>query len=194
MELFVVTAGVFNRPFGYELNYSSSLRESPERGRMSQILMKTERDLGAMISFEPQDRGEKIYLLKIDAGVFNGQGLAGPCEFDSYKDFIARVSIRRVNIATNLYLSGGFSYLNGGFRNGSDIFYRIGRNPDGNYTFKPDRSPFNAGEKSPRIYHGTDLQLSMDNSLGRTEFRAELIAGTQSSTYNSTAVRLRIPE
>jgi hypothetical protein len=52
---FVATAGVFNRPFGYELNYSSSLRESPERGRMSQILMKSERDIGVMLSFEPQD-------------------------------------------------------------------------------------------------------------------------------------------
>jgi len=183
---FVVTAGVFNRPFGYELNYSSSLRESPERGRMSQILMKIERDLGAMISFEPQDKGKKVYPLKIDAGIFNGQGLTGPCEFDSYKDFIARASIRRTNIARNLYLSGGFSYLNGGFRNGSDIFYRISGNSDGHYTFKPDRSPFNAGKKSPRIYHGADLQLSMDNSIGKTELRAELIAGTQSATCKTS--------
>ena len=86
----VATVGVFNRPFSYELNYSSSLRESPERGRMSQILMKTERDIGAMLSFEPQDRSRKIYPLKIDAGIFNGQGLSGPEEYDSFKDFISR--------------------------------------------------------------------------------------------------------
>ena len=36
---------MFARPFGFEINYSSSDRESPERGRKSQILMKGERDL-----------------------------------------------------------------------------------------------------------------------------------------------------
>src|SRR5205823_13696455 len=46
--LFSFTGGMFARPFSYELNLSSAERESPERGRMSQILMKTERDLGAM--------------------------------------------------------------------------------------------------------------------------------------------------
>src|ERR1700730_12879547 len=55
-ELFAFTTGMFARPFGYEVNLSSSDRESPERGRMSQILMKTERDLGAMASFEPRVR------------------------------------------------------------------------------------------------------------------------------------------
>ena len=50
-KLFSFTTGIFARPFGYEINLSSSDRESPERGRMSQILMKSERDLGAMVSF-----------------------------------------------------------------------------------------------------------------------------------------------
>jgi len=46
---FVLTAGLFARPFGYEVNLSSAYRETPERGRMSQILMPSERDLGVMI-------------------------------------------------------------------------------------------------------------------------------------------------
>ena len=36
---FSLSAGLFSRPFGYEVNLSSSYRETPERGRMSQILM-----------------------------------------------------------------------------------------------------------------------------------------------------------
>src|SRR6185436_2449922 len=44
---FSITAGMQNRPFGFEIQYSSSLRESPERGRMSQIIFPNERDLGA---------------------------------------------------------------------------------------------------------------------------------------------------
>jgi hypothetical protein len=55
-QLFSVTAGMFARPFGYEVNLSSSDRESPERGRMSQILMRTERDLGVMFSINPQKK------------------------------------------------------------------------------------------------------------------------------------------
>jgi hypothetical protein len=189
---FVATAGVFNRPFSYELNLSSSLRESPERGRMSQILMKTERDIGFMISFEPQDKSKKIYPLKVDAGFFNGQGLAGSGEFDSFKDFITRASIRKTKIAKNLYLSGGISYLNGGFANGSEIFYRTAETPGGDYVFVPDKSAQNIGKKSPRIYYGADIQLSWENSVGKTELRGEFISGTQSATYN-TSVTPGIP-
>jgi hypothetical protein len=58
-HLFSITAGLFARPFGQEVNLSSAFRETPERGRMSQILMPTERDLGAMLSFEAQNRNHK---------------------------------------------------------------------------------------------------------------------------------------
>jgi hypothetical protein len=182
----VATFGVFNRPFSNELNYSSSLRESPERGRMSQILMKTERDVGAMISFEPQDKKKKIYPLKVDAGIFNGQGLSGPEEYDSYKDFISRASVRRTKIAKNLSLSGGISYLNGGLRNGSAIFYNMIKTSGGEYVFSSDSSTNNIGKKSPRKYFGADIQLLFENSLGKTELRGEYVAGTQSSVFNSS--------
>ena len=69
---------MFARPFGYEVNLSSSDREAPERGRMSQILMKTERDLGVMASFEPKKTKHFFKHIKIDGGFFNGQGLTGP--------------------------------------------------------------------------------------------------------------------
>jgi hypothetical protein len=189
---FVATTGVFNRPFGYELNYSSSLRESPERGRMSQILMKTERDIGAMLSFEPQDIRKKIFPLKIDAGLFNGQGLTGIGEYDSFKDFITRVSIRRKEIAKKLYLSSGISYLYGGFRNASPTFYRTSENTNGDYVFVADSSVNNIGKKSPRIYYGADIQLLWENALGRAELRGEYITGIQSATYN-TSVTPGIP-
>src|SRR5687767_13524903 len=64
---FSVSAGLFARPFGFEVNLSSSARETPERGRMSQILMPGERDLGAMISFDPQNRNHKLKHFKLDA-------------------------------------------------------------------------------------------------------------------------------
>ncbi len=184
---FVATVGVFNRPFGYELNYSSSVRESPERGRMSQILMNTERDLGAMLSFEPQNKSSRLYPLKLDAGLFNGQGLTGAGEYDSFKDFITRASLRRTMIANKIYLSGGISYLNGGFVNGAAKYYKMVENPSGGNSFISDSSASNIGKKSPRIYYGGDIQLSWENTIGRTELRGEFIAGTQSSTYSTSA-------
>ena len=93
-QLFAVTAGMFARPFSYELNLSSSDRESPERGRMSQILMKTERDLGAMVSFEPRKKDHPLRHLKIDLGFFNGQGLPATADFDSHKDLITRIALK----------------------------------------------------------------------------------------------------
>ncbi len=59
-RVFAFSIGMFARPFSYELNLSSSDRESPERGRMSQVLMKTERDLGAMLSFEPRAKDHPL--------------------------------------------------------------------------------------------------------------------------------------
>jgi hypothetical protein len=56
---FSLTAGLFARPFGYEVNLSSAYREAPERGRMSQTLMPTERDIGVMIAYEPLRRSAK---------------------------------------------------------------------------------------------------------------------------------------
>jgi hypothetical protein len=73
-QLFTFTTGMFARPFGYEVNVSSADRESPERGRMSQTLMKTERDLGFMVSFEPRGRQNFLRFMKLDAGFFNGPG------------------------------------------------------------------------------------------------------------------------
>ena len=93
-QLFTATTGMFARPFGYEVNLSSMSRETPERGRMSQALMKTERDLGMMVSMESRKKNHPLRFLKVDLGVFNGQGLAAPGEFDSYKDFIGRVALK----------------------------------------------------------------------------------------------------
>jgi len=56
---FAFTAGLFARPFGYEVNLSSAYRETPERGRMSQTLMPTERDIGVMISYDPLRQSTK---------------------------------------------------------------------------------------------------------------------------------------
>ena len=178
---FSLTAGLFARPFGFEVNLSSAYRETPERGRMSQILMPTERDLGAMVSFEPQSRKHAFSFLKIDAGIFNGQGLSGTTEFDSYKDFISRVSIKPVKIK-QWELSSGLSLLLGGWRQATKYVYEVKNGPSGNAFFDVDSSVSNIGKISPRRYYGADVQLKLHHGWGASEWRAEYWTGKQPGT------------
>ncbi len=113
-NLFSLTVGLFARPFGYEVNLSSTFRETPERGRMSQILMPSERDIGVMVSHEPQESKRDRSRFKLDIGFFNGQGLSGATDFDSHKDLISRIFFRPYMANNKSEFSGGLSYLRGG--------------------------------------------------------------------------------
>ncbi len=181
-----MTAGFFARPFGFEVNLGSSYRETPERGRMSQILMPGERDIGVMFSFEPQEKKHKFYHLKWDAGFFNGQGASGTTDFDSHKDFISRISIKPYSI-NKFEISGGLSFLRGGWKNGTKYVYESSKNLNGDKIFVVDSSASNLGRSSPRHYYGADIQFKIHHAWGESELRAEHWLGTQPGTANSTA-------
>jgi len=191
-QLFSFTTGMFARPFGYEVNLSSSDRESPERGRMSQAMMKSERDLGAMISFDVRKKDHKLAKLKIDAGLFNGQGINSDGDFDNYKDFIGRISLKPVNASKRFIFSGGLSTLQGGLLNNTKYHYQIAENA-GSKVFVVDSTEANEGTKSPRKYYGADMQFKFANAKGFTELRLEGILGKQTGTFssNETPVELR---
>lgn len=185
-KLFALSVGMFARPFSYELNLSSSDRESPERGRMSQILMRTERDLGAMVSFEPRAKGHPLRYLKIDAGLFNGQGLAATNDYDSHKDFITRVALKPYPVSKAITISAAASYLNGGFLQNTKYVYNSARNNSGK-TFVVDSALTNSGKIAPRKYYGADMQLKIKNKEGVfTQLRAEFMFGTQTSTAGNS--------
>jgi len=184
-HVFAFTAGMFARPFSYELNLASSDRESPERGRMSQILMKTERDLGAMVSFEPRKKNHPLRYLKIDAGFFNGQGLTAPADYDSHKDFITRVGLKPYPISKHVTFSIAASYLDGGFIQNTKYLYHTQNTANGK-AFVVDSSANNLGGIAPRKYYGMDAQIKIKNKIGFTEFRGEFITGKQTATNISS--------
>jgi hypothetical protein len=184
-HLFALTTGMFARPFGYEVNLSSGDREAPERGRMSQILVRSERDLGAMVSFEPQEKTSRVSKLKIDAGFFNGQGLTSANDYDRYKDFIGQIRWKPTEIAHNLLLSGGISILDGGIRQPGSYRYVSMKNASGNYQMMKDSSHA-IGSKMPRKYQGINAQLKWKNRWGATELRGEYWQGTQTATQVSS--------
>ena len=190
-----LVGGMFARPFGYEVNLSSADRETPERGRMSQILMKTERDLGAMISFEPRRKDHPLRFLKIDLGAFNGQGLTATTDFDSHKDIIGRIAIKPQKIgASKTLVSGGVSVLYGGMQQFTNYINTMGT-VNGKPGYLVDSSAANAGKIAPRHYYGADIQVKIPNGPGKgsTQFRAEYIRGQQSATAQTTETPGAIP-
>ena len=184
-QMFAFTAGMFARPFGYEINLSSGDRESPERGRMSQILMRTERDVGMMATFEPRKKSNPVRLLKLDAGFFNGQGLTGPEEYDSHKDFITRLTLKPYSISNSVSLSAGLSLFEGGIVQNSNFIYRMDGKGAGKI-FTVDSSAVNVGRKAPRKYRGVDAQLKIKNKWGKTELRGEYWWGTQTASADES--------
>jgi hypothetical protein len=180
-QAFSLTAGIFARPFGYEVNLSSSYRETPERGRMSQILMPSERDLGAIITYESRKKKRNAPSIRWDAGVFNGQGLSGTADFDSFKDIISRITLKPMRFSKSFDASGGLSLLYGGWRQATKYRYEMGA-ANGAAAFVLDSSEHNIGTKAPRRYFGADVQLVKHHHRGKTEVRAEYWAGTQPGT------------
>jgi len=184
-QLFSLSAGMLVRPFGNEITYPTRQFESPERGRMSQTLMRGEVDLGAMISFEPRKKNSPFRQIKASLGIFNGQGLTGPSEVDAYKDLIARVALKPLMLSSKLLLSGGISFFNGGIEQASRYIYRT-TEVGGIRMNTVDSSSTNIGRKAPRKYYGADLQLKYLHGKGATEIRAEYWRGTQTSSASSS--------
>lgn len=185
-KLMSFTMGMFARPFGFETNLSSSDRESPERGRMNQLLMKSERDLGAMISLDSRKPDSKIKFLKADIGVFNGQGINAAGDFDNVKDIIGNISLKPVHIHKRVVLSAGASVLYGGLMQNTKYVYSTGRE-QADWKVLVDSSENNLHKTSPRHYFGANAQLKYMNAKGlTTEFRAEFMAGKQTGTANNS--------
>lgn len=193
---FNFTAGMQNRPFGYEISYSSSLRESPERGRMSQIIFPGERDLGGMITLQAP-KTSKWNWLKLDGGMFNGTGARGPgldaSDWDKKKDFIGHLSANKSIMDERIKWGLGVSYYDGGVRQDQADSYKYGTDSLGTKGFivdvkKADVATNIASRKSlKRTYVGADAQLSLDWIAGITTLRAEYIQGIQPGTSGSTA-------
>lgn len=165
--------GVFNRPFGYEVPFSSSERESPERSTIMRTFFPNERDLGGMLTI--QAPGNSIWsLVKLEAGFFAGNGIKQ--EIDNKRDFISHLSIENQRQPNFIY-GLGFSYYNGHVFQGTENVYKI--QGEG---FALDNSIENKGNFSKREYFGLDSQISFLTQLGTTKLKAEYLFGLQPGT------------
>ena len=167
-------AGIFDRPFGHEISYSSSRRESPERSRIFQRLFPGERDLGAMLTLQgPKDTPWNMF--KLEGGLFAGNGsntTAAFRQFDSHFDFIGRLSFAKT-FGSDMSLSGGVSTYLGGVRQSDSMVYVM---LDNRFVLNSDKRN-NIGAFAKRNYFGVDLQYSAMTAAGLTQLRGEYIWG-----------------
>lgn len=177
--------GVFNRPFGYEIEYSSSNRESPERARVFQTLFPEERDLGVMLSLQGPP-SSFLQFVKLDAGLFAGNGIK--TETDNRKDFIGHLSVYPC-VQGKWECAVGFSYYKGSVYQGSPFVYTMGAEG-----FLQDVDPAHVGGFARREYIGVDLQLYFTGQVGVAKITAEYLfgrqPGAQSNSYSPNASAL----
>ena len=189
LNCFAVTAGVMDRPFGYEISYSSSSRESPERTRMYQTLFPGERDLGAKFTFQPP-KTSRFNFIKLDAGLYNGIG-PNAVDFDGFKDFIGHLMINKTTKSEKIKVGLGISYYNGGWKQGTKYVYNmsdVALSAGGNVmAFAVDSTSHKVGDKLRREYYGADAQVSFDFPFGLTTLRGEYITGTQPGVATSSS-------
>ena len=181
LNTFSLTGGVFDRPFGYEISYSSSSRETPERSRLFQTLFPGERDLGAKLTIQAP-KTSRWNFLKLDLGFINGNGTN--VETDSYKDFIAHLSSTRSNSSETFKWGIGASYYSGGFAMSTAKSLSM-TYVEGIDVFTPEA--VKKGDRSNRTYYGIDGQMSYDWSPGITQIRAEYITGNQPGFEKSSS-------
>lgn len=183
-NMFSLTAGLLQAQFGFELNQSSSERETPERARFNQILFPTERDLGAFGSIIIP-KSSKLYGLKLDVGMMNGVAGVAP-EFDNNKDFTGRLQYSKATRSERVKFDFGTSGYYGGYKIGNQKDYNVNTLANGNTGFEINtKDTANYNRIAKRIYIGADVQCSIDWRIGITTLRAEYIQGDQPGTNAS---------
>jgi len=183
VKMFSLQAGIFDRPFGNEISYSSSLRESPERSTGCQELFPGERDLGAMLVVQAP-KNSVWEGLKLETGLFSGNGIAsasagnnGTLDFKNKKDWISHLSYKKTY--NTVQFGVGTSLYYGGVIHGNDTVYKM---VDKKFVRIEDAKK---GGYSERLYWGIDAQLLISTKLGMTNLRGEYIMGKQPGTAGS---------
>jgi hypothetical protein len=172
LKALTLTVGAQDRPFGYEVSYSSSMLESPERSKIIGYLFPKEKDLGAMVEFA-QDDGP-LSFLNAKVGVFNGQTNILN-ENDDYKDVIGRIGFKSALKDLGLAIDGGVSGYMGKVTNTDST--------SGGRTYEMSGTKWVAttGQKKElvdRQYIGADMQMYYSwPVLGGTCIKGEFISG-----------------
>ncbi len=169
-------AGMLYRP-NYEVELSSSLRESPERAQVARAFYPGDRDLGLLFIVQPVLAENFDPMLRL--GIFNGPG-APNREIDAYKDIMGELTFpipfgSKSPLQTDL----GFSYYYGGIpQTGDSIIRTIG---DANRVVANDATGDLAGWGNNRNL-GIEGQFYIDAlPIGRTIIKGGFLSGSRAT-------------
>lgn len=116
LKTFSLALGLMDRPFGFEIPYSSSAHEAPERTRVYQTVFKDEKDVGVKLEANPGEKTGPAQYFNVKAGLYTGtagyNGGTGD-EIDGTLDFIGRAGFKLPFNGLNLAIDGGFSFYGG---------------------------------------------------------------------------------
>jgi hypothetical protein len=181
LSTFAIKAGVFDRPFGFEIGYSSGSRETPERSRTEQTLFPGERDLGVSLEIKPSGNLAKaLRMFNFKGGVFTGNGIN--VETDNKKDFIGRFGFSFPFREIGFGIDGG----------ASGYFGKITDQNDAMFTFDQNSKSFSKStgklyKTVDRKYFGGDLQMYYNLPvLGGLTLRGEVYKGKQPGFSGNT--------
>jgi len=168
--------GVFDTPFGYEIGYSSSKLESPERSRLIQTLFPDEKTLGSMLTIQAP-KTSPWTVLKLEAGLTAGNAIGK--DYKGKKDFVAHLTYNN-STATMKYGIGASMYSGTTLQTDTNVY--VMKNNAFSRTIGTKPNGF-----ADRQYFGVDGQFSIVSDLGLTQIRAEFITGTQPGSASSSA-------
>jgi len=174
LKTFSLWGGKFNRP-NYEVEYSSSSREVPERSRVIRAIYPDERATGAKLEVAPP-----TLPLKVQVALFNGNdgitvtdaaGVAYPNQvnndFDNHKDLMARVTYNFRLGQMGAFTVGAHGYYGMIKANTTDVL-------NSDYTY--NKSLNSIGEYVRKNWMGFEGQLYLD-ILGGLALKREYIWG-----------------
>jgi len=177
LKTFAVKGGVFDNPFGYEIGYSSSKLESPERSRLIQTLFPDEKTLGSMLTIQAP-KTSPWNVLKLEAGLVAGNAISK--DYKSKKDIVAHITYTKA--LETMKFGIGVSMYSGSILQTTKKVYTMNSG-----AFAIDSTSTNLNSFAGRSYYGIDGQFSIVSDLGLTQIRAEYITGKQPGAAGSSA-------
>lgn len=193
-KYFTLRAGLFNRP-NYEVEYSSSQRESMERSLVVRTLYPGERDLGAMITINPDE------MFNLQFAAFNNTYQGAQKQFTpNFRDqsiyYMARLTKSFTFMDLGLSVDLGASARFGSVR--SNTKYVIESDQSEVKTIKVNDttsipvSTISVGDPISRNWFGAEAQIYWD-FLGGAKLLSEIIFGNNvdEPSVSKTAIRKR---
>ena len=180
LPLVMLTLGLIDQPFGYELMESARVRRFMERTQASRALFPTEPDVGARLYGAV---GFFRYGLALVNGVpVDDERFVDP---NANKDILGRIGAEVLPLP-QLRVSGGVSFLTGkGFHAGSGADKGVLVWMDNNENGVVDLGETQAvptgtevSENFDRWAFGADVELSFKSALGWTALSAEAVAAS----------------